>query len=381
MGKRLAVGVLVTATVAVSAVSAFAAWTVSGTGQGAARAQSMPAGHTPSGSVSGRNVTVSWTQSSFTTGPAVAGYVVKRYANGGGIQTIQAACAGVVSSLSCTEHGVPVGSWQYTVTTAQGNWRGAESSRSSAVSVGGPSLTLAPSNPTVTLPSTLTGTIANFVDGETIAFHLDGAGGTTLSGTVAGTATPAPVPAGGGASITVSLPGSGISDGAHSVFAVASPSGESASASFTVDSTGPAVAITFPSSGSSSNAAGWAAGCGTPGTGDFCGTAADTGSGLASVKVSIRQGSGNYWNGTSFSSSTEVLLTATGTSAWSSGFAASNFPADGSYTIRALATDNVGNTGTTSVTFTYDTTPAAGSDHRLGTGQSHDGHHGHLHVP
>jgi hypothetical protein len=89
----------------------------------------------------------------------------------------------------------------------------------------------------------------------------------------------------------------------------------------------------------------WNAGCASPG---ICGTAADAASGVAKVEISIRRGSGNYWNGTSFSSTTEVFLTATGTTVWSFAFPASSFPAKDTYTIRLRATDNAGNVATPS---------------------------------
>ena len=86
------------------------------------------------------------------------------------------------------------------------------------------------------------------------------------------------------------------------------------------------------------------------------GTAADSG-GIANVKFSLQQGSGNYWNGAGFASAIEVLQPASGTTSWSAPFAFANFPADGAYTLRVKATDTAGNTESTSVsTFTIDTT-------------------------
>ena len=78
-------------------------------------------------------------------------------------------------------------------------------------------------------------------------------------------------------------------------------------------------------------------------------------SGLASTTVSVRQGAGNYWGGSAFDSVSEVLLAATGTTSWSRAFPGTSFVTDASYTVRALTTDNAGNTATTSNTFTWDT--------------------------
>ena len=97
--------------------------------------------------------------------------------------------------------------------------------------------------------------------------------------------------------------------------------------------------MSFPSSGASYNTSGWNAGCATNG---FCGTHSDATSGVQKVEISIRQGAGNYWSAGSFSSGSEVWNTTTLAGGnWSYTFPASSFPADGTYTIRVRATDNV----------------------------------------
>ena len=110
-------------------------------------------------------------------------------------------------------------------------------------------------------------------------------------------------------------------------------------------------------------AAEWNAGCGTNG---LCGTYGDgSGSGVAEVEVSIRQGTGNYWDGSGFSSASEVWNDSTiGGGNWSYAFPAGSFPADGSYTVRVRARDAVANTqAPTSRTFTFDATaPSAAVD-------------------
>jgi hypothetical protein len=178
--------------------------------------------------------------------------------------------------------------------------------------------------------------------------------GNYWNGTSFGSATEVFLTATGTTSWTLAFPATNFpANGSYTVRAVArdlaSNFGET-SRTFTIDRTAPTVATTFPVAGGVYNNASWNAGC----TSTICGTAADVGSSVASVRVSVRQGSGSYWDGTSFGSASEVLLPATGTTAWSLPFPATNFPADGSYTVRAVATDLAGNTASTSATFTID---------------------------
>ena len=115
-----------------------AAWLVSRTGTGAigSKTISTAAPAAPSGSVSSHDVTVSWAVSRFVDGTAVPSYIVKRYdAVSNVLQTTLAACSGNVGATSCVEHGVPTGSWKYTVTPAAGVWRGTESAKSATVVV------------------------------------------------------------------------------------------------------------------------------------------------------------------------------------------------------------------------------------------------------
>ena len=145
--------------------------------------------------------------------------------------------------------------------------------------------------------------------------------------------------------------------GAKSVTAGASARWVAHQVSFNVDNISPTSTTSFPSAGGSYNIAGWNAGCSPSG---ICGTASENDSSVQKVEVSIRQGSGNYWNGSSFSSTTEVWNLAGGTASWNYGFAAANFPAEGSYTVRVQVTDTAGNVSApTSATFTADTTTPA----------------------
>jgi signal peptidase I len=153
---------------------------------------------------------------------------------------------------------------------------------------------------------------------------------------------------------------SGLSGNAFGAFSgTTSNSGNTFTTAASFDTTPPTATISFPASGTDYNTAGWTAGCGTSSTDDFCGAAADTGgSGVSLVEVSIRQAAGNYWNGTTFGSASEVRFTASGTTSWSYAFDGTNFPVDGNYVVRALPTDGAGNAGTAvGTTFTIDTTP------------------------
>ena len=147
------------------------------------------------------------------------------------------------------------------------------------------------------------------------------------------------------------LTAAGGATGAKAVTAGAAARWVAHQVSFVADNVNPTSTTTFPVAAGTYNAAGWATGCASAG---ICGTASDNDSSIQKVEVSIRQGAGNYWNGASFSSGTEVWNLATGTTAWSYGFSA--FPADGSYTVRVQTTDTAANAVISSVTFTYDTT-------------------------
>jgi hypothetical protein len=206
--------------------AAIASWTGAGAGNGYSKANALSAGATPTATVSGRNVTVAWTSSGGAV--PVAGYVVKRYDVNGQAQSVGSACSSTISGLSCTEEAVPAGQWRYTVAPVNNNWRGAESAQSAAVTVAAPTLTLSPSAVS-SLPATATGQISSFVGGQTVTFRLDNATtGTILTGGI----SPSPVPVGGTASVSVTIP-AGTANGVHTVYAVGS-GGDTASATVTV---------------------------------------------------------------------------------------------------------------------------------------------------
>jgi hypothetical protein len=184
----------------------------------ARRRVSMPTGATPSVSVTGRNVTVSWTASTIG-GVSVAGYTVSRYDAGTlALQTIGSSCSGTIVALTCTESAVPPGGWMYTVTPRQGLWIGTEGAMSLTATIASWSLAWTSSTAISSLPATLTGTLASYATGETVTFRLDDASsGMVLTGSI----SPTPVPTSGSVSFSVTIP-AGASNGSHTVYAVGS---------------------------------------------------------------------------------------------------------------------------------------------------------------
>ncbi len=216
---KVAIAAAVAVLVAAGPGVALASWAGGGAGSASSRAISLPGGNTPSVSVTGRNVTVSWAATNLPGPTPVAGYVVSRYDAGtNALQTVGASCGETVAALSCTEAATPGGTWYYKVAPKQGSWVGPRGAASANVTVAAPSLAFSSSTTMTTLPTTLAGTIASFATGETIAFRLDN----PTSGTIlTGSATPSTIPAGGGAAISVTIP-AGTSNGAHTVYAVGS---------------------------------------------------------------------------------------------------------------------------------------------------------------
>jgi hypothetical protein len=117
-----------------------AAWSGSAGGGGKAAATTMGAGQTPSATAPllSSNVTVSWSRATFGNGAIVQGAIVRRYNSVTGTEAaVGGGCSGIRSGTSCTESGVTPGSWTYSITPAQGAWRGGESAHSAAVTVPG----------------------------------------------------------------------------------------------------------------------------------------------------------------------------------------------------------------------------------------------------
>lgn len=138
MNRRLAT---LAGSVALTLVTsaAWAYWSADSTpgSNGAAAATTVNQGATPSASVVGATVTVTWAASALASGQAVSGYQVRRYDAGtSALQTVLPACTGTIAGTSCAESDVPNGTWKYTVTPVFAtNWQGQESALSPTVTV------------------------------------------------------------------------------------------------------------------------------------------------------------------------------------------------------------------------------------------------------
>jgi hypothetical protein len=163
---------------------------------------------------SGREVTLSWPETTLSGGTPAGAYIVRRYDTSNIAQSILDACV-TVTTTSCVEHNVPVGTWSYSVQARMGSWTGAESAKSAAITVSTSSFVLDSTAPITSLPATVTGTIANFLIGETLTYRLDSTTGPILSG------SPSIVLSSISMAVSVTVP-AGTSDAPHSLFVVGS---------------------------------------------------------------------------------------------------------------------------------------------------------------
>ena len=136
MRSRFRLSVIVVTAVLAVAAPVSAAWLASGSGTGTGRATAVSTAATPTASVTGRTVTLSWTATTLATGAPVTGYRVTR------VNTVTAAttsatggCAGTVAATSCVETLLPTGRWAYRLEAVRGAWIGPMGAQGNTVAV------------------------------------------------------------------------------------------------------------------------------------------------------------------------------------------------------------------------------------------------------
>lgn len=355
--------------------AAFAYWNLNqNTNSAEAVANSLPQGAPPSAAVSpaGSNtVKVSFAEVTTTSGyvPIVASdYMIKRYPAGGTASVVEAASCSGSGTITCVLDDVTDGTWQFTDTPTYAlNWVGIESAKSPTVVISTP--------PTVTITypvngaaygsnwaGAISGTAASSAGAGTSIFSVavaveDTTTGKWWNGISFASGTQVFATASGTTGWTLVLPLTALTCGdSYSVVAQATDSLGNTALSPKVDfsynkkaTTPPCVTITYPRNNVS---------YGTNWAGAVTGTAssnAGSGTSIFSVAVSVENmTTGEWWNGTAFGSSSQLFVTATGTTGWTLALPASALTGGDSYAAVAQATDSLGNTATSAtVDFNY----------------------------
>jgi hypothetical protein len=193
----------------------------------------MPAGLTPSAAVSNRNAQITWPAVTVPGGIPVDGYKVFRYDTGGTAFPVTS-CTGTIAGLACTETAMAPGTWRYAVAPVFELWQGAEGPRSSTVTISAPVRNLTGSTDITSFPAALNGSVNNFIPGQTLSMRLDDP---TTGLVLAATVTPNTIPAGGTATVQVTVPNT-VSDGNHTIYAIGSAGDQAGRAQVWVDQLG-----------------------------------------------------------------------------------------------------------------------------------------------
>jgi hypothetical protein len=285
------------------------------------------------------SVALSWTPS--TDNIAVIGYLVRR----GG--TLLAFTAGTTFLDTGLSPGTTYG-YQVTAVDTSGN---VSSAGSVTAQTTGTLDTVAP----VTTDNTASIGNAWKSTAQTVTLTPTDTGGSATTTTYSTTNGSTPTTASAqGTSITLAASGTYTiryfsRDGAGNTEAV-----KTAGTTIRIDLASPTHTTSFPANNARYNSTGWKAGCTS--TTDLCGTASDTGSGVASVRLRIQRSNNNqYWTGTAWQTAA-ATFTATGTTSWSAALPTTKLANGVTYTVTAWTVDQAGNVSPNTVrAFTYDT--------------------------
>jgi hypothetical protein len=225
-------------------------------------------------------------------------------------------------------------------------------------------INLSPSSGAAGTQINITG--SNFLTGSTAAFYLD------QNGSQSGSAINASATVNSPTSMTVTVPNSGLTANSQYFPVITLPtiqgySGPTSSQPynepsdiFTFQVVTPTVNVTYPDP--VNNIHYFASGHTHNWTGTITGTATSNSTGtISTTAVAVEDTTKNlWWNGTSFSATSQTFVAATGTTSWSySGLTAAQLTANNptgteSYSVIAEATDSLNNQGTSATaTFRY----------------------------
>jgi hypothetical protein len=108
----------------------------------AARSGTLPSVSQPTATRQSGAVTVSWPSAVLDGNRTPAGYVlISRNADTDEERLVSGTCAGTPTATECTDSDVPAGTWTWSVTAAQGTWRGPAGAPSNAVNMGSVAVT------------------------------------------------------------------------------------------------------------------------------------------------------------------------------------------------------------------------------------------------
>lgn len=352
---------LFAATVSVALVAgasaAFAYWASTDSSNAnfaVAAAQTLPQGATPSASVAGSAVTVTFPTVRTTSGDPITTYTVTRHdATTGAATPISGACSVSGSTATCAD-APGDGAWRYTDAPRVFDWVGGESDRSGPVTVDtvAPAVTLTPvatpsNNPAPAFSGTY-GAAAGDVAAVSVTVYAGSGTGGTVQATPAAT-----LDTGDHTWSTAALATALAPDGTYTVAARQTDAAGNtglATSTFVVDTAAPAAAVPAAAAANSSGTSPLFVDGGAV---TFTDGASDAGSGVASV---------SYYRCPASAPTCTSGGTLIGTSTTpAGGFAvtsAAPLAAEGAYRVVAVATDRAGNTGAPSgaLLVTVDTT-------------------------
>jgi hypothetical protein len=310
--------------------TALAYYSTTGTGTALATTATIVGGSGVTTSQAGANVTVSWNAATLSSGLPVQGYRVSR-SDGASVCGSPA----LVTSLSCSDTAVPVGTYTYTVASVYHSWDATSTSAAVAV-LAAPTLSSTPPNTSASNAASFSFSGGN---GSSYNCQLDGGGYTSC-------ASPASY--------------SGLSQGSHTFKVLAvqgSSTGPVTAYTWTVDTIAPTQSVTLASGAANAYLSGstlYYKGNASTGSFHLLDAVSDGGSGPASATFPSMATTG-------WSHGAETVTTPSGGPYSSSTFSWSANPSvPAGYTITGA--DVAGNTTARSVTFVNDTTaPASGA--------------------